>query len=650
MAKIVEKEEIIDGSIDLIASMGEVTSIHFNYTLQIATIALNNGNNIIKKLNTPPRVLLIYDENHKKSSNKPEQEPNVIDKGIIDESFSQNDDELMPDIQDNNTAKNKQTKDSQINKMFRSSKRIKNKYQNNECIDEQDNEFSDENQQEESISNDPDNNEEMDVSMSVNDISEQVQPLNNEDNQDQNSDIEQEGSNSNDSDSPERSEIESLNKSKRKTRYSMRFQKNGSSYNINNQDSDIERESHNRNEGDSSEKGEIVKTRYSKRLQKKRRLNHENDRNTKKKKPKISSNFGKEKYVKDVDKSFPTVMIEENENDHQIHEIGEGATEINSDRIHEINEDASEIQLEINSERVHEIEDDQEIEAQESSRSNSKDIEADESSISLQSANSIDREDDILNEYIQPSQKKKNNYTNILIKGDPVPIKIHSDMSRIEVFNEILINEWNKFSSSLPTTTNEFEEENEDIKSQIRNVWRKISHNETGYSNSRVKYIHSLCELACILCEVTIKVKKLKKDNQFSVPSLITVFDQETGKEKQAVNPEANPWNRRFAKGEVVASRVYKIMEAEASIIYPKGNSTRISDMMISARRLLILVQRLGWKVIHNSETIDPPRLRKVTNFEWIKLIEKIEKCQPVDSVNSYMLSDLSLKELEEKF
>ncbi|CAG8792642.1 17693_t:CDS:2, partial [Gigaspora margarita] len=68
------------------------------------------------------------------------------------------------------------------------------------------------------------------------------------------------------------------------------------------------------------------------------------------------------------------------------------------------------------------------------------------------------------------------------------------------------INKWNEFSSSLPTTTNEFEEENDDIKSQIRNVWRKIS------------------------------LKKLKKDNQFSVPSFITVFIQEMGKEKEEVN------------------------------------------------------------------------------------------------------------------
>ncbi|CAG8622386.1 17467_t:CDS:2, partial [Racocetra fulgida] len=259
----VEKEEIITGSIDLIASVGEVSCIKFNNTLHIATITLDNGQDIIKKLNTPLRVILIYDVNHKKSSNKPignEQEP----KGIhdVDESSSQTDNELMPDIQDNNT-----TNDSQINKIFRSSKQIKKNYQNNECTDEQD------------------------------------------ENQNQNSDIEQEGSNRNDSDSPEMSEIEN------------------------------------------------------------------------------------------VHKSFPTVLIEAN--DHQIHEIGEGATEINSDRIHEINEDASEIQSEINSERVHEIDEDQVIEAQESSPSNSKDIEADESS---QSANSIDRGDDVYNENIQPSQ------------------------------------------------------------------------------------------------------------------------------------------------------------------------------------------------------------------------------------------------------
>ncbi|CAG8714551.1 23555_t:CDS:2, partial [Racocetra persica] len=162
---------------------------------------------------------------------------------------------------------------------------------------------------------------------------------------------------------------------------------------------------------------------------------------------------------------------------------------------------------EFNSEQVHEIEDNQEIE--ESSRNNSKDIEADESSISLQSANSIDHEDDILNEYIQPSQ------------------------------------------------LNEEHNNNDD-------------------------------QLAFISCELTIKVKKLKQDNQFSVPSLINVFDQEMGKEKQEINLKANPWNRRFTKGEVVASHVYKIMEAEAFIIYHKG-----------------------WKIIHDSETIDPPRLRK---------------------------------------
>ncbi|CAG8847993.1 33758_t:CDS:2, partial [Racocetra persica] len=74
------------------------------------------------------------------------------------------------------------------------------------------------------------------------------------------------------------------------------------------------------NEGDFPKEGEIIskpKTRYSKRLQKKRKLNHENVQNTKKKKPnaslEISSNLGKEKYVKDVDKSFPTVIIEEND-------------------------------------------------------------------------------------------------------------------------------------------------------------------------------------------------------------------------------------------------------------------------------------------------------------------------------------------------
>ncbi|CAG8575895.1 24802_t:CDS:2, partial [Racocetra persica] len=192
--------------------------------------------------------ILIYDKNHKKSSNKPignEQEPNVIDKKIqdMDESFSQNDNELMPDIQDNNTTKNKQTND------------------NNECTDE---------------------NQEMDVSMSVNDNDEPSYNISN-----QNSDIEQEGSDRNDSDSPEKSEIKSLNESK---------------YMI------------------------------FKKTSKKRELNHENVRNTKKRKPNASLeilfNFGKEKYVKDVDKLFPTIMIEENDN--QIHEIGESATEINS--------------------------------------------------------------------------------------------------------------------------------------------------------------------------------------------------------------------------------------------------------------------------------------------------------------------------------
>ncbi|CAG8744362.1 35436_t:CDS:2, partial [Racocetra persica] len=181
---------------------------------------------------------------------------------------------------------------SQINKILRSSKRIKEKYQKNICTDEQDNEFSDENQQEESISNDPDNNEEMDVSMSANDNDEPSYNISN-----QNSDIEQEGSNRNNSDSPERSEIESLNKLKRKTRYSMRFQKNGPSYNVSNQDSDIEQESHNRNEPE----GVKPKTRYSERLHKKRELDHKNDRNTKKKKPnaslEISSNFDKARKV-----------------------------------------------------------------------------------------------------------------------------------------------------------------------------------------------------------------------------------------------------------------------------------------------------------------------------------------------------------------
>ncbi|CAG8620240.1 12067_t:CDS:1, partial [Dentiscutata heterogama] len=83
MAKVVKKEKIIDGLIDLITSVEELSSIHFNYTLHIATIVLDNSKNIIKKPNTPPRVIFIYNDNHKKLSNKlisNKQEPDVIDK------------------------------------------------------------------------------------------------------------------------------------------------------------------------------------------------------------------------------------------------------------------------------------------------------------------------------------------------------------------------------------------------------------------------------------------------------------------------------------------------------------------------------------------------------------------------------------------
>jgi hypothetical protein len=85
----------------------------------------------------------------------------------------------------------------------------------------------------------------------------------------------------------------------------------------------------------------------------------------------------------------------------------------------------------------------------------------------------------------------------------------------------------------------------------------KFSNNEENYNYSRVLYI--FCELALISFKATKRIKELKKSNQFFVPSHITVIDQDVSKERQEVNPEANNWNRGFAKGERVASHVNRI-------------------------------------------------------------------------------------------
>ncbi|CAG8497320.1 20927_t:CDS:2, partial [Cetraspora pellucida] len=128
----------------------------------------------------------------------------------------------------------------------------------------------------------------------------------------------------------------------------------------------------------------------------------------------------------------------------------------------------------------------------------------------------------------------------------------------------------------------EEDEEEENIESQIKNIWEKFSNNEENYNYSRVLYI--LCELALISFKATKIIKELKKSNQFFVPSHITVINQDTSEERQEVNPEANNWNREFAKGERVASRVNKIL-VESATIYHKGKPAIIKNEMVAARR-----------------------------------------------------------------
>ncbi|CAG8569975.1 17027_t:CDS:2 [Gigaspora margarita] len=142
---------------------------------------------------------------------------------------------------------------------------------------------------------------------------------------------------------------------------------------------------------------------------------------------------------------------------------------------------------------------------------------------------------------------------------------------------------------------------------------------------------------------------ELKNSGQFFIPGFISVIDQETGEKSQEINPEANNWNREFSKGERIASRVYKIL-VESSTIYHKGKPAIIKNVMIAARHSLILVQRLGWQVIYDSKTIDPPRLRVMTKDEFAELIKKIEEQEPVDNNDYYKLSDENLKELEDSF
>ncbi|CAG8757449.1 18777_t:CDS:2, partial [Racocetra persica] len=102
-------------------------------------------------------------------------------------------------------------------------------------------------------------------------------------------------------------------------------------------------------------------------------------------------------------------------------------------------------------------------------------------------------------------------------------------------------------------------------------------------------------------------------------------------------------------ESEQIASRVYKIL-VELSTIYHKSKPAIIKNVIGAARRSLILVQRLGWQVIYDSESIDPPRLRVMTKNEFVKLIKRIEEQESADNNDYYKLSDKNLKELEESF
>ncbi|CAG8566476.1 12160_t:CDS:10, partial [Cetraspora pellucida] len=325
------------------------------------------------------------------------------------------------------------------------------------------------------------------------------------------------------------------------------------------------------------------------------------------------------------------------------------------------------IQSDINAQRTDEIENTPVIQSDINTQESILQHDNSRSSLSLHSENqiegSIDHEDNMSNEddmsfedsqSLQPDQNETKKYTDIQINGDPIPIMIYNDAPNIlkEIFKKIF-DTWIEFSNFLPVPSSlpeaiEIEEE-ENIESQIKNIWEKISNNEESYNYSRVLYIHTLCALALISFKVTKRIKELKKSNQFFVPSHITVIDQDTGEEIQEVNPEANNWNREFAKGERVASRVNKIL-VESATIYHKGKPAIIKNEMVAARRLVILVQRLGWQVIYDSESIDPPRLKHMSKKEWVDLIKKIEEKEPTDNIDFYKLSDESLKELEESF
>ncbi|CAG8760255.1 26199_t:CDS:2, partial [Racocetra persica] len=118
-------------------------------------------------------------------------------------------------------------------------------------------------------------------------------------------------------------------------------------------------------------------------------------------------------------------------------------------------------------------------------------------------------------------------------------------------------------------------EEEENIKSQIKNIWEKISSN--------------------------------------------------TKEERQEVNPEANNWNHEFNKSERVASHVNKIL-VKLFTIYHKGKIAIIKNKMVVARHSVILVQRLSWFIVYKSESINPSRLKHMSKKEWVDQLKKLKK------------------------
>ncbi|CAG8524567.1 7460_t:CDS:10 [Dentiscutata heterogama] len=109
-------------------------------------------------------------------------------------------------------------------------------------------------------------------------------------------------------------------------------------------------------------------------------------------------------------------------------------------------------------------------------------------------------------------QNKIKSRTDIQINGDPKPIIIQNNIPN----------------------------EGDDIESQIKIIWKKISNNENDFQFSRVLYIHTLCELVHISFKLTKRIKELKNSDQFFIPGFITVVDQVTGEKRQEINPEAN--------------------------------------------------------------------------------------------------------------